>query len=102
VYELYALAQTVTDLTGTCNKDVLLKLFHAQCLKVIDSDPVIVNNAHIITMLRSSEYDTWDKIVHIHDAITQMVVIEANKKAYDQHHADFSASVTALDLYVTP
>ncbi len=34
VYELYALAQTVVDLTGTCDKDELLKLFQAQCLKV--------------------------------------------------------------------
>ncbi len=82
VYELYALAQTVTDLTGACDKDVFLKLFQAQCFKVIDSDPVIANNGQIITMLRSSEYHTWDKIVHIHDAITQMVVIEANKKVY--------------------
>ena len=52
VYELYALAQTVTDLTGTCDKDVLLKLFQAQCLKVMDSDPVIANNGYIINMLR--------------------------------------------------
>ena len=34
VYELYALAQTVVDLTSTCDKDELLKLFQAQCLKV--------------------------------------------------------------------
>jgi hypothetical protein len=102
VYELYALAQTVVDLTGTCEKDELLKLFQAQCLKVMDSDPVIANNGHIIMMLKSPEYDMWDKIVHVHDAITQMVVIEANKKAYDQHLADFSASLTALPANKPP
>jgi hypothetical protein len=68
----------------------------------MDSDPVIANNGHIIMMLKSSEYDTWDKIVHVHDAITQMVVIEANKKAYDQHLADFSASLTALPANKPP
>jgi hypothetical protein len=53
-------------------------------------------------MLKSPEYGTWDKIVHVHDAITQMVVIEANKKAYDQHLADFSASLTALPANKPP
>jgi hypothetical protein len=95
-------AQTVTDLTGTCDKDLILKLFQAQCLKVMDSDPVIANNGYVINMLISSEYDTWDEIVHIHDAITQMIVIEANKEAYDQHLADFSASLTALPVNKPP
>ncbi len=58
----------------------------------MDSDTVIANNGHIIMMLKSPEYDTWDKIVHVDDAITQMVVIEA----IDQHLADFSASLTDL------
>jgi hypothetical protein len=93
----------VYELTGTCNKDELLKLFQTQCLKVMDSDPVIANNGHIIMMmLKSPEYDAWDKIAHVHDAITQMVVIEANKKAYDQHLADFSASITALPANKPP
>lgn len=84
VYELYALAETVVDLTDSCNKDEILKLFQAECLKVMDSD-------------ESAEYDTCDKIVHLHDAIFHIVVIEVNKKAYEQHlFADFSASLTVL------
>ncbi len=70
------------NLTGTVDKEDLLKLFRAQCLKVMELDPIIANNCHVIMMLKSPECDTWDKIVHMHDAISQMVIIEANKRAH--------------------
>jgi hypothetical protein len=102
VYELHGLAEYIVNLTGTVDKEDLLKLFRAQCLKVMESDPIIANNGHIIMMLKSPEYDTWDKIVHMHDAISQMVMIEANKRAYEQHLADFSAALAGTPANKAP
>ena len=52
VYELHGLAEYVVNLTGTVDKEDLLKLFRAQCLKVMESDPIIANNGHVIIVTR--------------------------------------------------
>ncbi len=89
-YNHFATALQPTS-SGTVDKDDLLKLFRAQCLK--SWNRTLSNNGHVIMMLKSPEYDTWDKIVHMHDAISQIVMIEANKRAYEQHLAYIIGSI---------
>jgi hypothetical protein len=82
VYQLHTLSQQVLDLSGKIDKKRLLKLFHIQVARTLLKNPALQNNIPIIQMCRSPNFDTWDKMLHFHQTLSQIVVAESAWQDY--------------------
>ena len=73
VYQLHTLSQQVLDLSGKIDKEKLLKLFRTQVARLLMLYPVLHNNISFIAMYRGSDFDTWDKMLNFHQALSQIM-----------------------------
>jgi hypothetical protein len=62
-YQLHTLSQQVLDLSRKIDKEKLLKLLHIKVARLLLQYPILHNNIPFISMYRSPDFDTWNKML---------------------------------------
>jgi hypothetical protein len=82
VYQLHTLSQQVLDLSGKIDKEKLLRMFRTQVARLLMKYPALHNNIPFIAIYRSPDFGTWDKMLHFHQTLSQIVVAESARQDY--------------------
>ncbi len=97
VRALNDLAFKYSEVNGIITHRELLELFRrSKARALIGQHPSLNDNTHFISMLHSTEFDTWEKHLQFHGAYAEMLAIEQNAAAYEKHLSAFGS--TALTV----